>query len=509
MWPLRSLAWLSVVLGGALFLYAVDRHRAFLHDDAYITLRYARNLAEGSGLTWNPGERVEGYTSFLASALIAVLGRMGVNFVTAARGLNFAALLGLASLLYLRRRWGAGPRKALPLAFAIPVMLVLSAHPLSIWALGALEGPVYALTVTLSVTLVMDLLTPGASPLRHLAAGLCLALTTLTRPDGIIFVLIAFAFLLVVGLRSEGGERAGHWRGLSHFGAGVAGPLVIHGLWRFAYYGAWLPNTFHAKLIGVPSGSLAGGFGYALEFSTTPPFWPLLALLGFGILAASRRDRLHALFLFSCIVAYLSFVVIAGGDHMPAMRLMLPLIPLCALTLGLGLDRMIGERSLRLGLVCTIASFALGLWQISYFPPQPGDPAARIGTRVGQHIARHWEPGRLIALATAGSIPFYAPENRYIDTLGLNDPVISRRKIEAYVTEAQKMPGHAKGDGQYLLARNPDVIILGPAYGTQASSPWFLSDFELNQTSEFHERYRLVSERVEGVRRPFLYYERR
>ena len=36
-----------------------------LNDDAFISFRYARNLLEGQGLAFNPGERVEGYTNFL------------------------------------------------------------------------------------------------------------------------------------------------------------------------------------------------------------------------------------------------------------------------------------------------------------------------------------------------------------------------------------------------------------------------------------------------------------
>lgn len=37
-----------------------------LFDDAMISMQYARNLAEGHGLVWNPGQpAVEGYTNFL------------------------------------------------------------------------------------------------------------------------------------------------------------------------------------------------------------------------------------------------------------------------------------------------------------------------------------------------------------------------------------------------------------------------------------------------------------
>ncbi len=47
----------------------------FLTDDAFISFRYVRNLIEGHGLVFNPGERVEGYTNFLWVLELAALGR--------------------------------------------------------------------------------------------------------------------------------------------------------------------------------------------------------------------------------------------------------------------------------------------------------------------------------------------------------------------------------------------------------------------------------------------------
>ncbi len=57
------IAWAS------LFIYrssvvGIDGRRYFcLFDDAMISMRYAWNLSHGSGLVWNPGEYVEGYTN--------------------------------------------------------------------------------------------------------------------------------------------------------------------------------------------------------------------------------------------------------------------------------------------------------------------------------------------------------------------------------------------------------------------------------------------------------------
>jgi hypothetical protein len=57
-------------------------------DDAYISYRYAQNLAQGNGLVFNRGERVEGYSNFLH-----VLMMTPAFFVTDREGVYFFSLL--------------------------------------------------------------------------------------------------------------------------------------------------------------------------------------------------------------------------------------------------------------------------------------------------------------------------------------------------------------------------------------------------------------------------------
>jgi hypothetical protein len=52
---------------------AIDGKRYFsLFDDAMISMRFAWNFSHGSGLVWNPGEYVEGYTNFLMTLVMSV-----------------------------------------------------------------------------------------------------------------------------------------------------------------------------------------------------------------------------------------------------------------------------------------------------------------------------------------------------------------------------------------------------------------------------------------------------
>ncbi|EMM79312.1 hypothetical protein LEP1GSC037_0026 [Leptospira interrogans str. 2006001854] len=53
---------ISVVL--ILFGVTTSYRMRWISDDAFISLRYAKNFADGKGLVFNEGEFVEGYTNF-------------------------------------------------------------------------------------------------------------------------------------------------------------------------------------------------------------------------------------------------------------------------------------------------------------------------------------------------------------------------------------------------------------------------------------------------------------
>src|SRR4051794_37699784 len=94
-------AWISILCAAALVLACVHVFwLRFVCDDAYITFRYAANLAHGLGPVWNPGERVEGYTNFLwmvgAVKVIALGGRPEVVMPWASAGCALLTLVAIA-----------------------------------------------------------------------------------------------------------------------------------------------------------------------------------------------------------------------------------------------------------------------------------------------------------------------------------------------------------------------------------------------------------------------------
>ncbi len=61
LWP-----WFLVLAAIVGFCWRLSPLRHFILDDAFITYRFAENIAAGYGVAWNPGDPpVEGYINFL------------------------------------------------------------------------------------------------------------------------------------------------------------------------------------------------------------------------------------------------------------------------------------------------------------------------------------------------------------------------------------------------------------------------------------------------------------
>src|SRR4051794_14323626 len=90
-------------LGGSVagFLLLCWLLRRFVTDDAWITIRYAQNLADGHGLVWNPGgPRVEGFSNPLLVGAEALAHVAGVPAIDVARAIGVLAGVGVLVLIH-------------------------------------------------------------------------------------------------------------------------------------------------------------------------------------------------------------------------------------------------------------------------------------------------------------------------------------------------------------------------------------------------------------------------
>ena len=224
----------------------------FVQDDAFITYRYARNLARGEGLVFNAGEEVEGYTNFLWTLLHVVPERFGWSSPVFSQVVGIALMVATVAvtLRLARRLFGSE-------GFALLVALVLLGNMTFLaYATGGLE----TMLQTLLVLSVASLLFPAGAGddrawrSRRVAAGALAGLAVMTRLDSTVLVGTWLVVHLVVRWREDPPELRTRRlaAGLVQFGLPVA-VLVLPWLgWKLAYYGELLPNTFHAKSAGNP-----------------------------------------------------------------------------------------------------------------------------------------------------------------------------------------------------------------------------------------------------------------
>src|SRR5215213_6207072 len=148
-------------------------------DDAYITARYAENLAAGAGFTFNPGgPRVEGYSNPLLLSLEAFCAMLGLPAIEVARAAGVASGLVLLAVIH-----ATGPAALGRAATRAALVIVAFSPPLALWAVGGLETLPAALAITAGV---LPLCRPAPRRRDALVAGTALAVLPWLRPEGLV-----------------------------------------------------------------------------------------------------------------------------------------------------------------------------------------------------------------------------------------------------------------------------------------------------------------------------------
>jgi arabinofuranosyltransferase len=342
----------------------------FVCDDAFISFRYAENLAHHGELAFNLGQRIEGYSNFLWTLLLAagaglgadtvwlskilgwVFGALGIALVWRvgqgrtpddARGADLDALPGRVSLAVIFESQTAILLTATLVFMGSLILAMASSY--ACWSSGGLETQAFTLLVAGAIFrfLIEERdEEAGEGPRRW--SGLLFALATMTRPEGAAYFLMAAAWragkVLLRTRRRElsASESAASLRrdlgGLALFFA----PIVPWLMWRVYYYGDILPNTYYIKS-GGPDMILRGAWDLGIYFSMTK-LYILLPPMALGWLSGLRyfrerwgepRSGLSMSFLLLVVAATILYYVWIGGDFMELARFLVPALPLAAL----------------------------------------------------------------------------------------------------------------------------------------------------------------------------------
>ena len=282
----------------------------FLCDDAFISFRYVRNLLAGHGLVFNPGEYVEGYSNFLwVLELAAVWGALGVPPEQAAPWLSAACTAAtVGALLWWVARLPHLQHRGMTAWMALG--LLCSSATFAVWTSGGgLETRQFTLFIVLAVV-CLSLYRDSRRGL--LAASLSLAAAALTRPEGPLIAACCFGWFVIQRM-ADTGRRNPDWRRLLYLTAPFVILVGAHFLWRYSYYGEWLPNTYYAKHVRPWYES---GFRYLWAAALETGLYLLIPLAAVTMRERLReyRDGTYALALL-LVGVHMAYVLRIGGDH--------------------------------------------------------------------------------------------------------------------------------------------------------------------------------------------------
>ncbi|MCL7452063.1 MAG: hypothetical protein M8467_03335 [Anaerolineae bacterium] len=508
----RALALELLLLLLALVVYSLLAcYFWWVNDDAFISFRYAKNLASGYGLTYNPSATapVEGYSNYLWVLVAALFERLGMDVVLWIPLVSFVTGGGLLLLVWhVCRAW----LRFDPWSTLAATLFLAAFPPYAVWATSGLETMPFAFCLFLT----FFVLVLSTSPRSGLWAGLAGLLVVLIRAEGVGWCLV----VALCAVFSQARRKPHFWKHLAVFLAIVLVGAAVQEIWRYSYYGDLIPTTFHVK--GSLSGwTLQRGLSYVIVFYLT--FVSSFLSLPGTLYLLRQRQRVFG---GPIVIAYWApnlYAVLVGGDFMAMGRFLVPALPFLALMIGF-LTNEIRSRPMSYrnrvlvgAVVCaTIITGILSIWNLHIVPESVRSVfhfrrnaavyrsetdqwlAMRRNSRrwadVGTALAEYAAPGDSLVEGAIGNIGYYSNLTIY-DTNGL----VSREVAELTVEDshalrvqdnppivanlARRSPGHDKSVPRaFFLDREPTYI-----YATLLDAPGLESQ-ALSHLTYFRER---------------------
>jgi arabinofuranosyltransferase len=484
----------ALFLGWALaFIYhssyvAIDGRRYFnLFDDAMISMRYAWNFAHGNGLVWNVGQRVEGYTNLLMTLMMSiatllfekryavlVIQLTGIFFMlgTAFFTLRIFETLKVSQLEHVtaeQKTFGVFPRYLL-------FIVILLYYPLNYWSLMGMETGLLAFL--LSAGVLCSMLYSEKLEAKYLwLMSLCFGLAHLTRNESLLFAVLAFLYLTPT--LKLGSKYVYHFLiagGL--YGLFVVGQLVF----RYSYYGEFVPNTYTLKLVGMALDErLRNGWGFIQPFLKETGF--VIAIVVAGMLFGFSRQKAYLFGFFLISVIYQIYV---GGDSWNYWRIMAPTMPFLFVIFVLVCSESVNRIPVMPGLAGNVLLIALsctGLYLTNSrfvrefllldLPYQ--NNYARAHVEIAIAINELTDEDATIGVFWAGTLPYYV-DRVAMDFLGKSDKYIANlppdTSGQSAGFEMDSMPGHNKHDLTYSIQTLLPTYVEEFDYGAEKLSGW-------------------------------------
>lgn len=472
---------LVLILTMGVFVY-LCLQLSFIQDDAYISFRYVKNFVEGNGLVFNAGERVEGYTNFLWVVLLSAFALVKINIelisqiLSVAFGsLNIILVFLIAQSIKIIDETGGKPvdEKTKKYFDLVPSVMTAFTGAYAFWAVSGMETSMFIFFLLLSIYFYLH---PKDKKGINSRLGISLLLASLTRPEGIILAgflyLHKFIWLAINRKGIENPKRLLTKTVLPEI-AVFALPYLAYILFRFIYYGYFLPNTFYAKT-GFSMVYIITGIDYVFGFAKAYLLYGIIALCPL-LLLQKKMARFEVTFLLGFVFLYSFYVVFVGGDVLQLYRFMLPVLPLFFILWSLFLYSLIllipREKKIFNLTAYFLIAVSVGIAMYNYLGAKneiERIQVLEINLVEKMRIQAKWfedeqlETGKnvTVALSTIGAFSYFS-NTTVIDLLGLTDSNIAHNPVEQKEISGDSSVGWKERhyNAAYILKRKPDFIL--------------------------------------------------
>jgi len=485
----------------AIFVLLALKMSPFIPDDSYISFRYAENLAEGNGITFNPNERpVEGYSNFLWILLCSILVRFGLDlpYWAPRMGVLFGILNIFLFWLILRRRTEYSWH------LVIPLMLLACSAPFLLYAISGMETPLFSFLLLAAIFLA-DYAFNTERSLWFILFSVTSVLVAFCRPEGVITFPTIAVLLIYFSKKCNKETPRSVMKPLLLASVLFVISLLAYNVWRIRYFGEVIPAPFLSKAGG--GGSILRAWYTNLHFFFIrqnhyfAPFgyyYGALTLLAVVALAfedlrrpASSLELTSLILTMVYMAVYVNFV-----DWMPGMRYYSALIPLLLIPIARLQEGLFREfnptSSFRAAIRFSIISIAIllmslfGVAQLKIDAQRNEESTSSSLVALGKWLKHSIPPGSLMAISDVGATPYYSG----LPTLDFNPEPLTDMQIAKY-----------GWSNDYFFKRNPKVVIFVSFSLTEPK--FYGKHMQLLNDPRFSKLYRLV-----GVTRYDWYQDR-
>lgn len=471
-------------------------------DEAFIFFRYAENVVKGNGFVWNIGELpVEGYSSFMY-LVIFIFGKvlsLDPIILSLVVGVVSSTLtLYLTFLIYQQ----LNPNLVKENIFTVFIIGVTPSF--LYWSVAGMETSFYSMFFLLTIYLFLTREIDFKSLLLN---GIMFGLLCLIRFEATLIFLCSLLYIMkkknsLITYRINKEQII--------FTLGFSLIFLTYFIWRWIYFGQFLPNTFYAKT-GGGLAQVIGGLDYTIislrRFFGFGWFIIFLILLAFRFKMLSGKSG----FLFGLGTVSVIATILIGGDHFYGGRFILPVLPLLLVFIPPSLNRLLNLKTLlesNREIILFLFYFVMAGILVFKLPVKEAMFGAKNlveGKKetvtvyndwiddyifewqngfilMGKELKKISKPDDYIAATPIGAIGYYSKIG-VIDMVGIVDPFISKEDFKDEFIQ-NWIPGHNKGNGAYILSRKPKYIQLVDFLTREPHETPFESSFRLKSIKE-------------------------